>query len=468
MTNVFGYNGLGNTMINFNTNVLSVVDLTVTNSVNLPVNSLAISNTSNLQTELNSKQNTIISTTDIDCNDIICSSLIVDTNTLIVDSINKRVGINKTPTVALDILGECIISSNLTVDSNLLYVEASTNKIGIGNDDPQAKLDVTGDVIVSGNLTVNNVNVITELNSKQNTIISTTDMWKENGFAQPTGLITCNELKVNTDALFVNSINKNVGLGTILPESCLHVVGTRNNATPGYGVHIGNSGSATGNFGIEISSNITGDSVIDFTEPGQNVRGRILYDNNAEEFKIRTNDNGSYGMILDSAHNLLIEGNISGNLNSTRGQLISFIGEENSSLNLNNFDFNYGNGSISNPEFGMMLPCSVKLKKFCYAGNKSGTDPTSTSITVFQLFSNGTAQSVFAFCDYSNTTNGSITYHRFSNKFSSSATSQINVEHVITDSGFGINLSWKTITLRNKSTDNGHRFSIVCETQDDL
>jgi len=48
----------------------------------------------------------------------IAGNLTVDTNVLYVDTTNNRVGINKTPTVALDVSGSALISTDLTVSGN--------------------------------------------------------------------------------------------------------------------------------------------------------------------------------------------------------------------------------------------------------------------------------------------------------------------------------------------------------------
>ena len=156
------------------------------------------------------------------------------------------------------------------------------------------------------------------------------------------------------------------------------------------------------------------------------------------------------------------------NLNSTRGQLLYIQGEENASLNVGSYDFNYGNGANSDSTFGMLVPnFSFKLKRFCYAGN-NGTTPIPSTVYVFQLHVNGSAQNVYARCDFSSGTNASKTYHRYSGKFSSSSSSQVDIEPTITTYTYGTNLSWKTIIITNGSTDNRHRFSVVLETTENL
>jgi len=72
------------------------------------------------------------------------------------------------------------------------------------------------------------------------------------------------------------------------------------------------------------------------------------------------------------------------------------------------------------------------------------------------------------YIDFSDTTNGDVTNKRYNNKFSSSSTSQVDTEPIITKS-WGVSLSWKTITLTSYDTlCVGHRISVVCESQDDL
>jgi len=100
----------------------------------------------------------------------ISSNLVVDTNTLFVDSVGNKVGIGKTNpgsaldvvgdvaiSSTLDVVGDVAISSNLAVDTNTLFVDSVGNKVGIGKTNPGSALDVVGDVAISGTLTATNL-----------------------------------------------------------------------------------------------------------------------------------------------------------------------------------------------------------------------------------------------------------------------------------------------------------------------
>jgi len=71
------------------------------------------------------------------------TSLTVDTDTLVVDATNDRVGINTaSPSVALDVGGSVVIDDDLTVDTSTLKVDSANNRVGIGTASPVAGLDV--------------------------------------------------------------------------------------------------------------------------------------------------------------------------------------------------------------------------------------------------------------------------------------------------------------------------------------
>ena len=77
------------------------------------------------------------------------SNLIVDTDTIYVDATNDRVGINKTPTTALDVSGVATFDNDLIVDTDTLHVDVSSDRVGINKLTPDASLHVDGNAYVS-------------------------------------------------------------------------------------------------------------------------------------------------------------------------------------------------------------------------------------------------------------------------------------------------------------------------------
>jgi hypothetical protein len=151
--------------------------------------------------------------------------------------------------------------------------------------------------------------------------------------------------------------------------------------------------------------------------------------------------------------------------NACRGQLLTYIGGYKGTLS-SGFQLSYGNGEDSFAQFGMMVPCNVRLKRWCFGTYRSSYSLSSSSRVVFRLHCNGSAQDVYAYCDFSIT--GSASAGRVMNPFSSSSTSQIDIEPEFSNV-LGLSLAWETYTVTNVDVNlNNHRFSIICETIEDL
>lgn len=152
----------------------------------------------------------------------ISGNVLFDTDVLIVDSVNNRVGILKVPTTALDVngaittvnlsvtttltstgntlittgnllvttpisnlssnvvnlngnsvvvsanvnvTGETAFTANVAIDTNVLFVDTVTNSVGIRTNTPNAPLQVVGDANVSGTLTIANIVATANVNS---------------------------------------------------------------------------------------------------------------------------------------------------------------------------------------------------------------------------------------------------------------------------------------------------------------
>src|SRR6056300_1269948 len=123
------------------------------------------------------------------------SNLTIDTDTLHVDAIRDRVGINTlTPQTDLDVVGSAHVHSDFNVDTDTLFVDASTDRGGINTLTPSTDFHVEGSAYVSGNVTVDtdtfhvegsayvsgNVDVQTNLNVLTDAVITgNTDVQSE-------------------------------------------------------------------------------------------------------------------------------------------------------------------------------------------------------------------------------------------------------------------------------------------------
>jgi hypothetical protein len=394
-------------------------------------------------------------------------------------------------TGSLSGLTSLTMSDDLNVNSNQLFVDASTGFCGI-NCVPTSALSVQGirnntpaveGIHMGSNSSGNDYGIEISNPSTRNGIIDfthddSTDYMARLVYTGNTDLTLLTQslpLILNPQTSYI-SLNGDVrvpdatdtfGIGTSSATSALSVCGTTHNgSTSVAGVHMAlqNGNNACLELVCPTSTDL---AYIDMTVAGSDTKGRIIYSNTDNEMKFQVNSGSKF--IIGNSYVDFQGNNVQDvNLNSVKGQLLTYIGGQNSTLNINEYDFNYGNGEISDSSFGMITGVkSVKLKCFTYGAHSSGTYTTSTKI-VFRLWLDGTAQGIYMFCDFSDTTNGNVTYKRFNNKFSSSSTSQVDVYPTITKN-HGVNLSWETITLTNyDSAAIAHRISVVCETQEDL
>jgi hypothetical protein len=108
----------------------------------------------------------VVGKLDVDNVEIV-NGLIVDTDVLIVDSVNNRVGINNAiPSVDLDVIGDVSVSGTLaigtltttdiTIDTDLIKTDSTNNRVGINIAIPTEALDVVGNIKSSGEVLASN------------------------------------------------------------------------------------------------------------------------------------------------------------------------------------------------------------------------------------------------------------------------------------------------------------------------
>src|SRR6056300_1222125 len=151
------------------------------------------------------------------------SNLTIDTDTLHVDAIRDRVGINTlTPQTDLDVVGSAHVHSDFNVDTDTLFVDASTDRVGINTLTPSTDFHVEGETYVSGNVTVDTDTLHVDAIRDRvgiNTLNPQTDL-DVVGSAH-----VRSDLNVDTDTLFVDASTDRVGINTLTPSTDFHVEG---------------------------------------------------------------------------------------------------------------------------------------------------------------------------------------------------------------------------------------------------
>lgn len=394
---------------------------------------------------------------------------------------------------------DLIVTGDLTVDTNTFHVDSTNNRVGIGTASPDSVLHIVGpregtppSVGIRAGWTTSSDGYGLELCSglTNSSIIDFTEpSQNRRGYIKYDNSAEIMTLGANNgDQMILRNAQVDckdndivttgkIGCGTISPLSALHVVGDRDNSPNAVGIHCGATGGGN-DYGIEICSPANEQMLIDFcTNSGSNdYQTRLMYDDSNDEFSITTQNKG---IVLDSGTDtiqllgstIVEPGKVfNANIDSTRGQIMSFIGEESGALATSAFDFRYGNGQVSSGSFGVCVPGDIKLKKWVYQNNNAGgTAFTTSTLIVFRVWSNGVGTGNYIYCDFSDTSRSNTTRRRCQGRFSSSSTSYVPVSNTITDSGDGAQISLETITLTGPGvTNNDHRMNLFVEILEDM
>jgi len=228
---------------------------------------------------------------------------------LFVDQTNNRVGVNKTPTVALDVSGQAIITTaDNTAQLTLISTDADANSAPLlemkRDSSSPADNDLLGSITFKGENSASEEITYAKIQSK---LKDATDGTEDgnisceimiDGTLREAITVTRDSVVINqdsqdidfrvesdnlTDAFFINGANGNVGIGTDSPDTNLDIEGT-------------------GDCTLSITAGSTShDSKIDFVH-GSTIDGGITYDHNgsfgSEVLSFRAGNNGSH-MFLD-------------------------------------------------------------------------------------------------------------------------------------------------------------------------
>jgi len=145
----------------------------------------------------------------------------VDTNVLFVDALNNRVGVNMTPTVALDVTGAAAVSGALTLTTTDLGYTTSGLQLRSSVPGASASTDYFfhrgADTTVMDRIVVHTPSTSAGMGFAHMTSGGVTRFFSDGN----TGNFT-----VDGGTLFVDAVNNEVGIGTTAPGQRLEVAGT--------------------------------------------------------------------------------------------------------------------------------------------------------------------------------------------------------------------------------------------------
>src|SRR5210317_1800013 len=194
------------------------------------------------------------------------SNLTVDTDTLHVDAIRDRIGINTlNPQTDLDVVGSAHIHSDFTVDTDTLFVDASTDRVGINTLTPSTDFHVEGDAYVSGNVTVDTDTFhVDTVNDRVgiNTLTPTTDFHVEGDTYVSGNVDVQTNLNVLTDAVVTGNVDVQTDLNIIGNVYATSNIVTTGNVDVQTNLNVATDAIVSGNVDVQTDLNVVGNAYL--------------------------------------------------------------------------------------------------------------------------------------------------------------------------------------------------------------
>ena len=184
--------------------------------------------------------------------------------------------------------------------SNTKNISGTSYKSTITNDNINASwLTMTGNTVTANyNLYVGTTDVMAEIATKQDAIDGTTDVTVKdltsNSITNATSIDT--DTLTATGDIICNTLDGNVEAVDLTVNKYCDILGPRNATEANAGCYIGHI--LTDDFGLNLVSNATGGSVINFTKPNTAHIGSIDFDNTNE----------TMGFVINAVSQLTLDG----------------------------------------------------------------------------------------------------------------------------------------------------------------
>ena len=194
------------------------------------------------------------------------ANLTVDTDTLHVDAIRDRVGINTlNPQTDLDVVGSAHVHSDFAVDTDTLFVDASTDRVGINTLTPSTDFHVEGETYVSGNVTVDTDTFhVDTVNDRVgiNTLTPTTDFHVEGDTYVSGNVDVQTNLNVLTDAVVTGNVDVQTDLNIIGNVYATSNIVTTGNVDVQTNLNVATDAIVTGNVDVQTDLNVVGNAYV--------------------------------------------------------------------------------------------------------------------------------------------------------------------------------------------------------------
>jgi carbonic anhydrase/acetyltransferase-like protein (isoleucine patch superfamily) len=194
------------------------------------------------------------------------ANLTVDTDTLHVDAIRDRVGINTlNPQTDLDVVGSAHVHSDFAVDTDTLFVDASTDRVGINTLTPSTDFHVEGETYVSGNVTVDTDTFhVDTVNDRVgiNTLNPTTDFHVEGDTYVSGNVDVQTNLNVLTDAVVTGNVDVQTDLNVIGNVYATSNIVTTGNVDVQTNLNVATDAIVTGNVDVQTDLNVVGNAYV--------------------------------------------------------------------------------------------------------------------------------------------------------------------------------------------------------------
>ena len=266
------------------------------------------------------------------------------------------------------------ISGDLTVDTNTLHVNSISDRVGIKNTAPTYDLDVSGEINTTNLYRVAGVEVLSNdtlgsgiVNSSLTNVGTLSD------------LTVSGDLTVDTNTLYVDSTNNNVGIGTTSPDEPLHIV--EDNAVSGIQMKVENT-NTSGRAGIQLDNG--GTNVFNIQ---QNINDAIL-ENFAGSINYLAAASGRHNFFTTNTNELRMAIENNGNVGIGTTSTAAFTLDVNNEINASSGYYLDGSKIIDGT--GITVPTNIHFNDTTKIINSSNNiDIQVTGVNHFRFNTNG-------------------------------------------------------------------------------